>query len=101
MGEASEEVYSSLQRRFKGDLLRPGDSGYDEAASCGTACCRKPGLIARCTDVSDVQNAVRAGSADGNSLLPFDVEDTASQVSAPAMAAGDRPFANARGHGRS
>jgi hypothetical protein len=26
MVEASEEVYSSLHRRFKGDLLRPGEA---------------------------------------------------------------------------
>ena len=33
MVEASEEVYSSLHRQFKGDLLRPGDSGYEDARS--------------------------------------------------------------------
>jgi hypothetical protein len=31
MVEASQEVYASLHRRFKGDLLRPGESGYQEA----------------------------------------------------------------------
>ena len=31
MVEACEEVYSSLHRRFKGDLLRPGQSGYEDA----------------------------------------------------------------------
>jgi hypothetical protein len=31
MVEASEEVYSSLRRRFKGDLLLPGRNGYEEA----------------------------------------------------------------------
>ena len=31
MIQASEEAYSSLYRRFKGDLLRPGDSGYEDA----------------------------------------------------------------------
>src|SRR5580704_15255045 len=66
MIHASEEVYSSLHRRFKGDLLRPGDAGYDDARIVWNGMvARKPGLIARCTDVSDVQNAVRAGSAAG------------------------------------
>ncbi|HEV8491185.1 MAG TPA: FAD-dependent oxidoreductase, partial [Candidatus Angelobacter sp.] len=62
MTKASEEVYSSLRRRFKGDLLRPADSGYEDARAIWNGMVsRKPGLIARCADVSDIQNAVRAG----------------------------------------
>lgn len=63
MIQASEEVYSSLHRRFKGDLLRPGESGYEDARAIWNGMvARTPGLIACCADVSDVQNAVRAGS---------------------------------------
>jgi hypothetical protein len=66
MVEASEQVYSSLHRRFKGDLLRPGESGYEDARVIWNAMvARRPGLIARCADVSDVQNAVRSGSETG------------------------------------
>ena len=66
MVEASEEVYSSLQPCFKGELLRPGDSGYEEARAIWNGlAARKPGLIALCTDVSDVQNAVRAAYGIG------------------------------------
>ena len=66
MVEASEEVYSSLHRRFKGDLLRPGESGYEDARAIWNGMvARTPGLIARCADVSDVQNAVRAASETG------------------------------------
>src|SRR6202167_5532492 len=66
MVEASQEVYASLHRRFKGDLLRPGESGYQEARVIWNAMvARTPGLIARCSDVSDVQNAVRAASEIG------------------------------------
>jgi hypothetical protein len=66
MAEASEEVYSSLQRQFKGDLLRPGDSGYEEARLIWNGMvARTPGLIARCIDVSDVQSAVRVASEAG------------------------------------
>lgn len=66
MVEASEEVYSSLHRRFKGDLLRRGESGYEDARVIWNAMvARAPGLIARCADVSDVQNAVRAASEIG------------------------------------
>ena len=66
MIEASEEVCSSLNRRFKGELLRPGESGYEDARIIWNGMvARTPGVIARCTDVSDVQNAVRAATATG------------------------------------
>src|SRR6266700_2078808 len=66
MAEASEEVYSSLHRKFKGDLLRPADGGYADARVIWNGVCnRMPGLIARCADVSDVQSAVRAASESG------------------------------------
>ena len=68
MVEASEEVYSSLHRRFKGDLLRPGKSGYEDARVVWNGMvARTPGLIARCADVSDVQEAVRLCIGDRNS----------------------------------
>jgi hypothetical protein len=60
------EVYACLDRRFKGDLLRPGAPGYDDARAVwnGMVSC-SPCLIARCADVSDVQMAVKAASAAG------------------------------------
>src|SRR5437660_7660618 len=61
-----EELYSSLHRRFKGDLLRPGESGYEDARTIWNGMvARTPGLIARCADVSDVQTAVRAAAENG------------------------------------
>ena len=66
MAEASEEIYSSLHRHFKGDLLRPSDSGYEDARLIWNGMvARTPGLIARCADVSDVQSAVRVASEAG------------------------------------
>jgi hypothetical protein len=66
MVEASEEVYSSLHRRFQGDLLRTVDSGYEDARTIWNGMvARTPGLIARCANVSDVQSAVRAASETG------------------------------------
>ncbi|MFZ0816209.1 MAG: FAD-dependent oxidoreductase [Candidatus Sulfotelmatobacter sp.] len=66
MPEASEEVYSSLHRRFKGELVRPSDSSYEDARAIWNGMvARKPGLIARCADVSDVQSAIRAASEAG------------------------------------
>jgi hypothetical protein len=64
MLEASEEVYSSLRRQFKGDLLRPGENGYEDARAIWNGmCARTPGLIARCADVSDIQSAIRSARA--------------------------------------
>jgi len=66
MINVSDEVYSSLHRRFKGNLLRPADNGYKKARVIWNGMFdRTPGLIARCTDVSDVQSAVRAASQTG------------------------------------
>src|SRR6202050_781794 len=66
MVHACHEVHASLHRRFKGDLLRPGDGGYEDARAVWNGMvARAPGLIARCADVSDVQSAVRPGAEAG------------------------------------
>jgi len=64
--EEVEEVFSSLRQRFRGDLLRPGNPTYEEARAIWNGrYAKKPGLIARCRDVRDVQAAVRTASATG------------------------------------
>lgn len=64
MTKAIAEVYSALRRQFRGDLLRPGDGEYDGARVIWNGMvARKPGLIARCSDVADVQLAVRTAAA--------------------------------------
>jgi FAD/FMN-containing dehydrogenase len=66
MVEASEEVHALLKPHFNGDLLRPGECGYEEARSIwNRLVARTPGLIALCADAADVQNAVRAAFAVG------------------------------------
>ncbi len=60
------EVYACLDGRFKGDLLRPGESGYKDARAVWNGMVsRSPWLIARCADVTDVQMVVKAASATG------------------------------------
>jgi hypothetical protein len=60
---AIEEVRSSLQGTFHGDLLGPADPAYANARVIWNGMvARSPGLIARCADVADVQAAVRAGA---------------------------------------
>ena len=64
MTNAIEEVFRTLKGQFHGDLLRPGHDGYGAARSIWNGLvARTPGLIARCTDVADVQAAVRAAAA--------------------------------------
>jgi FAD/FMN-containing dehydrogenase len=63
---AIEEVHSSLQGTFHGELLGPADAVYADARMIWKGLvARSPGLIARCADVADVQAAVRAGAATG------------------------------------
>ncbi len=66
MAEAGEAVYSLLRQQFKGELLRPGQSGFEDARAIWNGMVAKtPGLIARCADVDDVQRAIRAASETG------------------------------------
>ncbi|HEY6969322.1 MAG TPA: FAD-binding protein [Candidatus Angelobacter sp.] len=66
MVNTSREAYSLLRPRFKGDLLRPGDSGYEEARAIWNGmAARMPALIALCADAADVRKAVLAGAETG------------------------------------
>jgi hypothetical protein len=85
MSKSTAEVYSALRGPFRGDLLRPQDGEYDGARRIWNGMvARKPDLIARCSDVADVQLAVRiAAAADvrtaircgGHSLAGFSTCD--------------------------
>jgi FAD binding domain-containing protein/berberine-like enzyme len=66
MSGAIEEVYASMNGRFRGDLLRPGHAEFSEALRIWNGMvARTPGLIARCAGVPDVQAVVQAASATG------------------------------------
>jgi hypothetical protein len=66
MKEATSEVYRALRQQFRGDLLRPDDAEYEPARGIWNGMvARRPGLIARCADVADVQTAVRTAVAAG------------------------------------
>jgi hypothetical protein len=66
MPEAIEETVSTLRRRFRGDLLEPGHPAYESARTVWNGMvAKKPGVIACCVDVGDVQTAVQAASASG------------------------------------
>jgi len=66
MATLSEEVFSSLRPQSKGVLLRPRDPSYEDARAIWNGMvAKRPGLIARCADVHDVQTTVRTASATG------------------------------------
>jgi hypothetical protein len=55
-----EAAVQELKARVRGDLLRPGDDGYDAARRVWNGMIdRRPALIARCAGVADVVAAVR------------------------------------------
>ena len=52
-------VVEEFQASLRGQLLRQGDNGYDQARQVwNTMIDRQPALIARCAGVADVINAV-------------------------------------------
>jgi UDP-N-acetylenolpyruvoylglucosamine reductase len=56
----SEEI---LRSSFRGELIQPGDAGYDEARKVYNGMIdKRPRLIARCVDVADVIAAVKFGT---------------------------------------
>ncbi|MEO7157163.1 MAG: FAD-binding oxidoreductase [Vicinamibacterales bacterium] len=64
----SNAVIDGFKKQFRGSVLVPGDNSYDEVRQIWNAMIdRKPGLIARCTSVDDVVQAVAL--ARTNNLL--------------------------------
>src|SRR5512135_563632 len=56
----------TLASQFKGKLLQEGDKGYKEARTTWNAMVdRKPALIARCTETSDVVSVLGFGREHG------------------------------------
>src|SRR5438105_136625 len=55
-----EGAVQALKASHRGDVLRPGDDGYDTARAIHNGMIdRRPALIARCAGVADVISAVR------------------------------------------
>jgi len=64
-------IENRLGERFRGEVLAPGDPGYDEARTIWNADIdRRPRLIARCASAADVAAAIRLAR---ESELPLSV----------------------------
>jgi len=62
----SEAILRPLETRLRGELLRRGDDGYEEARRLWNGMIdRKPALIVRCTSVADVIEAVSFARESG------------------------------------
>jgi FAD/FMN-containing dehydrogenase len=80
-----EELGAELRVPVRGDVIEPGDSGYDEARALYNAMIdKRPALIVRCRDVADViaavdfardrglETAIRGGGHNGGGLGSVD-----------------------------
>ncbi len=62
-------LIKAFQERFRGEIIRPSDAGYDDARTIWNAMIDKyPALIVRCTNSDDVIEAVNF-ARDNNLLL--------------------------------
>jgi len=69
MADLREQSGEHYVTGFRGDLFSPSDGGYDEARKIYNAMIdRRPGLIARCNDVTDVMSTVNLARDKGWAL---------------------------------
>jgi FAD/FMN-containing dehydrogenase len=62
----SEKTLEGLKASLRGNLIRPGDDGYDSARRVYNAMIdKRPALIVQCVDVADVIAAVNYGRDAG------------------------------------
>ncbi|MDL5362061.1 FAD-binding oxidoreductase [Halalkalicoccus sp. NIPERK01] len=82
----SSEALESLEAGFHGELLFPQDEGYEEARAVWNGMIdRHPAIVARCSGVADVVEAVGFGREHG---LPVAVRGGGHNVAGTAVADG-------------
>src|SRR5262249_20273316 len=78
-----ESTIQGIRGRFEGELLEPGDDGYDEARSIFNGMIdRRPRLIVRCTGTADVAAGVLLARETG---LPLSVKGGGHGVNGHAV----------------
>jgi FAD/FMN-containing dehydrogenase len=66
VGSVDDGAIQALQGDVRGELLRPGDRGYDAARTVWNAMIdRRPALVARCAGAADVIAAVKFAAEHG------------------------------------
>src|SRR5262245_35711654 len=66
MTQVHAEKVDQLRLGFRGEIVLPGDPGYDAARRVHNGMIdRRPEVIARCQDVADVMAAVKFGRETG------------------------------------
>ena len=64
--QIDRDLVTRFTRRIRGDVLRPGEVGYDNARTIWNARFdRRPGLIVRCVQADDVMAGVDLASSEG------------------------------------
>ena len=57
--DATERALEELRTRFRGELVQPGDAGFDETRRVWNGLIdRRPALVARVSDTNDVVEAL-------------------------------------------
>src|SRR5437016_12612607 len=94
-GGHSDMIRKQLAQSFDGEVLLPGDPGYDNARAVWNAMVdRRPRLIARCRTVADVRAAVRAARdlgleigvrCGGHSVVGLGIPDDGLMIDLTAM----------------
>ena len=81
-----EAAFQALNRQLRGELLRPGDGGYEGARSVWNAMVdRRPSLIVRSAGVADVINSVNFARTNN---LPVSVRAGGHNVAGSAVCDG-------------
>jgi hypothetical protein len=85
-GTIQDADVASLRERFRGQLIRPGEDGYEQARRVWNALIdRRPALIARCIGSADAIAAVRFAREHG---LPVSVRGGGHSVAGKAVCDG-------------
>ena len=60
MGATEKTPVQELRLQLRGELIEPGDSGYEDARKIWNGMIdKRPAMIVRCTGVADVIRAVK------------------------------------------
>src|SRR5437868_9475249 len=66
LGMVNQEAVTQFRGQLRGELIQPGDPGYENARKVYNGMIdKKPRLIAKCVDAADVIASVKFGRASG------------------------------------